>query len=84
METGMIGESLRLMLIGMTIVFGFLMLLVVLLRGMSWLAARIAPAELQEAAAGAGSSAAGGRLDETDLVAVIAAAVARYRARHPG
>ncbi|MBK5969558.1 MULTISPECIES: OadG family protein [Thiorhodovibrio] len=84
MEAGMIGESLRLMLIGMSIVFAFLMLLVVCLRGMSWLAARIAPAELQDAPVGAMAGGAGAAPDDADVVAVIAAAVARYRARHPG
>jgi oxaloacetate decarboxylase gamma subunit len=79
METGLIGESLRLMLIGMGIVFAFLMLLVVCLRTMSWLAARLAPADLVETAP-AGVAVAGEPQD--DLIAVIAAAVARYRRRH--
>ncbi|EIC19985.1 OadG family protein [Thiorhodovibrio frisius] len=86
-DTQMMGEGLRLMLIGMSIVFGFLMLLVVLLRGMSWLATRLAPADLHDGAAGSVAVAAGTGVGapaaETELIAVLAAAVARYRARQP-
>jgi oxaloacetate decarboxylase gamma subunit len=72
-------ESLRLMGIGMGIVFCFLLLLVAILRLMSWAAGRISPA-----------------LPEPELIlppdtgsgppiAVITAAIARYRAaRHGG
>lgn len=81
----MIGEGLRLMLIGMSIVFGFLMLLVVFLRGMSWLAARVAPAEPHDGAAAPIPAAVGGAAAaDTELVAVMAAALARYRARQGG
>ncbi|WP_328986075.1 OadG family protein [Thiorhodovibrio winogradskyi] len=92
-DTQMVAESLRLMLIGMSIVFGFLMLLVVLLRGMSWFAARVAPADFHELAAGAasmsrGTGAAGNPMADpaadSELIAVMAAAVARYRARQGG
>ncbi|WP_242469534.1 OadG family protein [Rhabdochromatium marinum] len=76
----MIGESLWLMLIGMSIVFAFLMLLVVLLRGMSWFAARVAPVERLDSSAAALPS--GGAVAQTDVIAVITAAVAHYRARH--
>ena len=88
METGLIGESLRLLVIGMTIVFSFLMLLVACLRLMSWAAARLAPADLHDPSAGVFGS--DGQRDgmapgaaDGDLIAVITAAIARYRARHP-
>lgn len=75
-ETALLFESLRLMLIGMGIVFSFLLLLVGILRVMSWAAARLAPLPQTEPAvpvAGVGA--------ETETpIAVIAAAVARYRA----
>lgn len=80
METGLIGESLRLMAIGMVIVFAFLILLVACLRAMSWLAARLAPADMVEAAP-TGSTAIEGTPGD-DLVAVIAAALIQYRRRH--
>lgn len=66
------------MLLGMGIVFGFLILLVFVLRLMSWLAGRLAPAE--QVAAGSPSHAAPGVTDST-LIAVLGAAVTRYRAR---
>lgn len=83
MDSGLIGESLRLMVIGMTIVFFFLMLLVVCLRGMSWFAARVAPAEGPETLSAGPIRSDAGAPGDGDLVAVISAAIARYRARHP-
>jgi len=75
-EMQLIGESLRLMGIGMGIVFVFLLLLVALLRVMSWIALRLAPAEAAPPAAAVAVSAT------DDVVAVISAAVALWRARH--
>jgi len=76
-------DALVLMAVGMTIVYGFLLLLVAMLFGMSRLAHWIAPHELA-----AGPT---GTLRVTDLdgpegrrVAAIGAAVAQYRRRHPG
>jgi oxaloacetate decarboxylase gamma subunit len=72
-------ESLRLMAIGMTIVFSFLMLLVVILRAMSWVTTRFSPLEMvlepdyPRATAESETSA---------LLPVISAALACYRARH--
>jgi oxaloacetate decarboxylase gamma subunit len=64
------------MLLGMGIVFGFLTLLVIMLRGMSALAARLytpppAAPDIQPAIE---------VVDDSRLIAVITAAVARYRA----
>ncbi|NBC14973.1 MAG: sodium pump decarboxylase subunit gamma [Gammaproteobacteria bacterium] len=75
-ETVLLYESLRLMLIGMGIVFSFLLLLVGILRLMSWTALRLAPLPQTEPAA---LSAAPGSGDGAPI-AVIAAAIARYRA----
>ena len=78
-ETSLITESLSLMAIGMGIVFSFLLLLVALLRVMSWLSGRFAPspAEVTPAVVAA-VPAAGTSSDE--LIAVISAAITRYRA----
>ncbi|MGD8207350.1 MAG: OadG family protein [Thiohalocapsa sp.] len=77
----MLTESLRLMGIGMGIVFTFLLLLVGILRAMSWLALRIAPAEPQVPAATTAQEPLPVTPEADDLIAVIAAAIARYRAR---
>lgn len=73
--TDLLTTGVELMLLGMGIVFGFLILLVFTLKLMSWLAGRFlspqmpapAPAAVQPAAA------------DANLIAVISAAVARYR-----
>jgi oxaloacetate decarboxylase gamma subunit len=68
------------MVIGMGIVFGFLLLLVGILRVMSWLALRIAPAEIPPLAVPAAGLAPATQ-ESDDLIAVISAAIARYRSR---
>jgi oxaloacetate decarboxylase gamma subunit len=73
----LIVEALRLMGIGMGIVFAFLLLLVGVLRLMSAAVARYAPpppALVSDAGRGGADAAADG-----ELVAVISAAIARYR-----
>lgn len=78
MDSNLLIQGVELMLLGMGIVFGFLTILVFTLRGMSSLADRLqdaqpVPPELPEP------------IDVSDnrpLVAVISAAVARYRATH--
>jgi oxaloacetate decarboxylase gamma subunit len=80
-ENDLIIESLRLMGIGMGIVFSFLLLLIGLLRVMSAVALRLAPAEPQPPRSplqGGGSSP---QADDDELIAVIAAAIGRYRVR---
>lgn len=71
-------DSLRLMGIGMGIVFSFLMLLVGLLRAMSWLALKAAPVGPHPILPASPTSAAE---HPDDLIAVIAAAIAHDRAR---
>jgi len=71
-------ESLRLMGIGMGIVFGFLLLLVGILRLVSLIAQRIAPAEPQPTLSPNPLPNAS-TPESDDLIAVISAAVARYR-----
>lgn len=77
-EHSLMIDALRLLGAGMGIVFSFLLLLVALLRLMSWVAHRIAP----PGAEFAGSSTPLSSGDAT-LAAVISAAIARYRAAHP-
>ena len=72
-------ESFMLMLIGMGIVFSFLLLLVGILRLMSALVLRLAPAEeLQPSPSPAATPLPADGSE--DLIAVISAAIARYRA----
>ena len=74
-------ESFMLMLIGMGIVFGFLLLLVGILRLMSTLILRLAPAEELQPAAPSPSAALPPADGSEDLIAVISAAITRYRAQ---
>jgi oxaloacetate decarboxylase gamma subunit len=79
-ETSLITDSLILMAIGMGTVFSFLLLLVLLLKVMSWLAERLAPIALESVPSSMLTR--GGAADaDAELIAVIGAAVARYRAR---
>jgi oxaloacetate decarboxylase (Na+ extruding) subunit gamma len=73
-------ESFMLMLIGMGIVFGFLLLLVGILRLMSALILRLAPAEELHPVASTTTAPLPTDTAE-DLIAVISAAIARYRAQ---
>lgn len=77
-------EGLTLMLLGMGIVFTFLAILVFALRGMSRLAGMLEPeggAAATSAASGA-AQAVPATTDNSELIAVISAAVSRYRAKH--
>lgn len=81
-------DALGIMGIGMGIVFGFLILLVMILKLMSWVALKIAPTEPAPPSplpVGPGSPRAPVNADsrdqETELLAVISAAIARYRAK---
>ncbi|MCG6966934.1 MAG: OadG family protein [Chromatiaceae bacterium] len=81
MMTNLLVQGVELMLLGMGIVFSFLAILVFTLRGMSWLADRLDTAPVSQ------PSTATAPIDVSDsreLVAVIAAAVARYRASRSG
>ncbi|MEA1049753.1 OadG family protein [Lamprobacter modestohalophilus] len=77
-ETTLIADSLSLMAIGMGTVFSFLLLLVLLLKGMSWLAEKLAPGGVEPLLTPAQVS-RNGQIADAELVAVISAAVARYR-----
>jgi oxaloacetate decarboxylase gamma subunit len=75
-DTDLLMQGVELMLLGMGIVFGFLTILVFTLRGMSLVAGRLGDAEVFEAGGP-------GPIDVSDrrkLIAVISAAVSRYRA----
>ena len=81
MMTNLLVQGVELMLLGMGIVFSFLAILVFTLRGMSWLADQLDAAPVSQ------PSTAAAPIDVSDsreLVAVIAAAVARYRASRSG
>jgi oxaloacetate decarboxylase gamma subunit len=69
-------DGVRLMVIGMGIVFAFLLMLVGSMRVMSWAAMRLAP---ERPMAEAPVKPPSGASDDSELVSVIAAAVARYR-----
>lgn len=79
--TDLLIEGLRLMAIGMGIVFAFLALLVGVLRLMSMAAMRLAPEPLVAQLPAAVPAHSAG--EDPALTAVIAAAVARYRRDHP-
>lgn len=68
----------QLMLLGMGIVFGFLILLVFTLKAMSWAAGRFDTGEPTPSAVPSMAQPADG--GDGKLIAVISAAVARYRA----
>jgi oxaloacetate decarboxylase gamma subunit len=72
-------QGAELMLLGMVIVFGFLIVLVFTLRGMSLLAAR-----LDDSPPGVATPEPISVADDGKLIAVIGAAVARYRASRSG
>ncbi len=75
--------GLKLMLLGMGIVFSFLVLLVFALKGMSKLAAWLAPETGAPAIAGAGRvQAVSAAHDDEELIAVISAAVTLFRTTH--
>lgn len=69
----------ELMLLGMGIVFGFLILLVFAMRGMSALAGLLDRGEIEPVAT-MPRPAAAPAIGQDQLIAVIAAAVSRYRA----
>ena len=77
-ETNLVMEGLNLMLLGMGIVFSFLIMLVFALKGMSWLAQHIAPEPIP---ATVPTKITPNLEPESDdvLLAVVAAAVARFR-----
>jgi oxaloacetate decarboxylase gamma subunit len=70
----------ELMLLGMGIVFTFLVVLVGVMTGMSRMAKAIEGAQPQ-VASGAKPASVAGETDQ-DIVAVISAAIARYRSTH--
>lgn len=80
--TEMLLEGLNLMLLGMGIVFTFLVLLVFGMHGMSWLALRLEtrfPTPEEDAPPRAPAPAPA----DAELIAVISAAIARYRTPQP-
>ena len=74
--------GLKLMLLGMGIVFGFLIVLVFALKGMSMLANWLAPETEAPAVAGIRPAVPTGLAHDEELVAVISAAVTRFRNNH--
>lgn len=74
----LLSEGITLMLLGMGIVFTFLSMLVLAMYGMSWLAQRLAAAEVARPAAIVPRAASD---DNDELVAVVSAAIHRYRKR---
>jgi len=79
-DASLLIRGVELMLLGMGIVFGFLTILVFTLRGMSLLADRLDNTPAPEL----GGTTPLDISDNRQLIAVIAAAVARYRASRAG
>ncbi|NEX15409.1 MAG: sodium pump decarboxylase subunit gamma [Halochromatium sp.] len=79
-QSTLIADSLNLMAIGMGTVFSFLLLLVLLLRGMSWLADKLVPGATEPALSPAPVM-RDKQAADAELIAVISAAVARYRSQ---
>lgn len=76
--TDLLMTGVELMLLGMGIVFSFLVLLVLALKVMSWLADRFLTAESPVPT----STVTQPMPVDASLIAVISAAVARYRSTH--
>jgi len=74
--TGLLMDSLRLMVVGMAIVFAFLLLLVGVMKAMSTAVMRLTP-QLQVGAADKRRLPA--EAEDGELIAIITAAVARFR-----
>ncbi len=74
--------GLKLMLLGMGIVFSFLIVLVFALKGMSMLADWLAPEADIPAVAGIAPTQPILQTHDEELVAVISAAVTRFRSNH--
>lgn len=72
-HTELLTEGLKLMGIGMGIVFSFLLLLVLVLRTMSYTILRLAPGPVGDAPAAPQDT------NDGALIAVIATAIGRYR-----
>lgn len=71
-------QGFELLLLGMGIVFGFLIMLVFLLRGMSRLAARFEPESSNVPVVPTPVS----KVDDGPLIAAIGIAIAKYRQSH--
>lgn len=80
MDANLLLQGVEVMLLGMGIVIGFLSILVFTLRGMSSLANRLDAGSLDEPPLPEPISVS----DNRQLVAVISAAVARYRTSRAG
>lgn len=80
MDSNLLVQGFELMLLGMGIVFGFLAVLVFTLRGMSLLADRLDGTRQTPLTTPAPIDVA----DNKQLIAVITAAVSRYRASRVG
>ncbi len=82
-SSGLVSEGLTLMVFGMGFVFVFLTLLVFATGLMSKLVTRYFPeVQPQPAAPRAAAASSGQALDQSQLTAVITAAIHQYRARH--
>ena len=82
--TELMGNALDLMMVGMGFVFSFLIILVFVTMIMSLIATRISPAEAKPVRTSGGNRTGGGSspMDDPKLMAVISAAVSKYRDRH--
>lgn len=77
-ESGLLIEGLTLMALGMGFVFVFLTVLVIATTGMSWVVRRFTPEPVEVPEVSRRPPA---RQDDGELIAVLAAALHRYRRR---
>ena len=78
----LLSEAFNLMLAGMGFVFVFLTVLVFVTGYMSKLVNRFAPPVPEPSAAPAKAAPAPSAMDDAELMAVISAAIKKYRSRH--
>ena len=83
MEVNLVSEGLKFMVLGMTTVFLFLLLLIVVLKIQAKLVQKYFPQKIstatQAAVAGAVGTASSGKDDDAEVIAAITAAITDYR-----
>ncbi|MBL4819737.1 MAG: OadG family protein [Gammaproteobacteria bacterium] len=79
MTENLLQQGLELTVFGMGVVFVFLVLLIFVTRGMSYLALRYEGAVATEPAAGATEANLAVELEQSELIVVISAAIRQYR-----
>jgi len=79
MEVSLITEGLKFMLLGMTTVFLFLLLLIVVLKIQAKLVQKYFPEKVSTASKPTVGAAASGNKDDSEVIAAITAAITDFR-----